>query len=113
MNNSLKQLPHKKHFHSKLIRSGLIAFCLITFSLLIGSFGYMYFFRISFVDGFYNASLILTGMGPVDPAPSNAAKIFASFYAIYSGVAFLTTAAVILAPVLHRFLHKFHLDIEE
>jgi hypothetical protein len=61
----------------------------------------------------YNASMILTGMGPVDKATNDAGKLFASFYAIYSGVAFLSCVAIILSPLVHRFLHKFRLDIEE
>lgn len=64
------------------------------------------------MDAIYNASMILTGMGPVNPAPNNAAKLFASYYAIYSGVAFLTGVAIIFSPVAHRFLHKFKLDVE-
>ena len=73
----------------------------------------MFFFKVGWVDGLYNASMILTGMGPVNAAPDNSAKIFASFYAIYSGVAFLTSVGVLFAPILHRFLHKFHLDVDE
>lgn len=114
MNGSkIKQLPHRKHFQSKLLRSSLIAFTILLFSLLIGTFGYMYWFQLPWVDGFYNASMILAGMGPVDTAMNDGGKLFASFYAIYSGVAFLSTAAVLMAPVLHRFLHKFRLDVEE
>lgn len=79
---------------------------------MLGVFGYRYYFNIGWVDAIYNASMILTGMGPVNPAPSDAAKLFASFYAIYSGVAFLTGVAIILSPVVHRFLHKFKLDVE-
>ncbi len=86
---------------------------IIAFSLAIGVWGYCYFFNLGWIDGLLNASMILTGMGPVDPAPNDAAKIFASFYALYSGVAFLTSVAVLFGPVLHRFMHKFHLDIEE
>lgn len=82
-------------------------------SLLIGVIGYMYYFDLNWIDALLNASMILTGMGPVNAATTNGAKIFASFYAIYSGVAFLTSVAVIFAPVLHRFLHRFHLDTEE
>lgn len=73
----------------------------------------MYFFNLGFVDGLYNASMILTGMGPVDKPLNNAGKVFASFYALYSGVAFLTSVAVLFSPIVHRFLHKFRLDIEE
>lgn len=86
---------------------------LILISLLIGISGYVYFYRLNWIDALLNASMILTGMGPVNIATTNGAKLFASFYAIYSGVAFLTSVAVIFAPVFHRFLHKFHLDLDE
>ena len=83
---------------------------ILAVSLLIGTAGYAYFGNLSALDGFYNASMILTGMGPVDPIISNQGKIFASFYALYSGIAFLTTVAVMLAPAIHRFLHLLHID---
>ena len=57
--------------------------------------------------------MILTGMGPVDPLHTDGAKLFATFYSLFSGVAFLTIVGVMLAPLVHRFLHRFHLDIEE
>jgi hypothetical protein len=111
--NGVKQLPKRKHFASKLLRYGFVSFSILFFSLLIGVLGYMYFFNLDWVDGLYNASMILTGMGPVDIAPDSRAKLFASFYAIYSGAAFLSCIAVLFAPIVHRFLHKFHLDIGE
>lgn len=114
MNRSnIKSLPHRKHFRNKFLKYLLAAVLFLIFSLFIGTVGYKYFFHLSWIDGFYNASLILTGMGPVDVPPGNVAKIFASLYAVYSGVAFLTTVALLFAPILHRFLHKFHLDIED
>ena len=73
----------------------------------------MEYFNLGWIDALLNASMILTGMGPVNEAQTNGAKLFASFYAIYSGVAFLTCVAVLFGPVLHRFLHRFHLDIED
>lgn len=85
---------------------------MLTFSLFIGMAGYHYYFELNWVDSLYNASMILTGMGPVDKALNDGGKIFASFYAIYSGVAFLTSVAIILSPVVHRFLHRFKLDVE-
>lgn len=109
----VKKLPHVKHFASALLRNIFAAFLVILFSLVMGTVGYMYFFKLGWVDGLYNASMILTGMGPVDKAISDSGKIFASIYAVYSGVAFLTSVAVLFAPVLHRFLHKFKLDVEE
>ena len=60
-----------------------------------------------------NASMILAGMGPVDPVKSTAAKLFATFYALYSGIAFLTMIAILMAPLLHRFLHQFHLEEQD
>lgn len=86
---------------------------MIVFSLGIGVVGYHHFFNIGWLDSLVNASMILTGMGPVDKAETDGAKIFSSIYAIYSGVAFLTSVAVIFSPVVHRFLHQFHLDLED
>lgn len=83
---------------------------LIGFSLFVGTVGYCHFGDMTLVDGFYNASMILTGMGPVTPLHTDAAKVFSSLYALFSGVAFLTTAAVLLAPGIHRFLHVLNLD---
>ena len=108
-----KKLPHQKHFFSKLFKSFMLGTLFLLFSLGIGVIGYHYFFNIPWLDSLVNASMILTGMGPIDRAETDAAKWFASLYAIYSGVAFLTSAAVILSPIVHRFLHKFHLDMEE
>jgi hypothetical protein len=62
------------------------------------------------VDSLLNASMILTGMGPVSPMPSDAAKVFASAYAVFSGVAFLTTFSILITPILHRILHRLHLN---
>ena len=62
------------------------------------------------VDALLNASMILTGMGPVSPLTSDAAKLFASAYAVFSGVAFLTTFSILIAPILHRILHRLHLN---
>ena len=62
------------------------------------------------IDAVLNASMILTGMGPVDPLRSTAGKLFATFYCLYSGIAFLTMMAVLLGPVIHRLMHKFHLE---
>lgn len=109
----MKKLPHRKAFANRLVRNVLAAAFILSFSLGIGMLGYSYFFHLTFIDSFYNACMILTGMGPVNVAPNDSAKIFAGFYAVYSGVAFLTSVAVILGPVVHRFLHQFRLDIED
>jgi hypothetical protein len=65
---------------------------------------------LGWVDSLLNASMILTGMGPVSLLPSDAAKLFASAYAVFSGVAFLTTFSILIAPILHRILHRLHLN---
>ena len=108
----VKRLHTQKHFVNKILRSAVAGIVLIGFSLFIGMVGYHYYFNLGWIDSLYNASMILTGMGPVDKAINNAGKIFASFYAIYSGVTFLTSVAVILSPIVHRFLHKFRIDVE-
>src|SRR2546422_8042271 len=100
-------LPREAYLR-RLARSALMAGSLIFGSLAIGIAGYRVFGGLDWIDALLNASMILTGMGPVDPMTSPGAKIFASFYALFSGVAFLTIVAVLLAPVVHRFLHRFH-----
>jgi hypothetical protein len=80
-------------------------------SLALGVVGYHVTAGLSWLDALVNASMILTGMGPVNSIGSVGGKLFESFYALFSGVAFLTIVAVLLAPAVHRFLHRFHLDL--
>src|SRR5512147_2295461 len=100
-------------FARRLTRNGLIGLVLLGFSLAIGMLGYHYLESLSWVDSLLNASMILGGMGPVAPLQTNAGKIFASFYAIYSGVILLASVGVLIAPIFHRFLHHFHLAEED
>jgi hypothetical protein len=79
----------------------------------IGTFGYHTAARLPWIDAFLNASMILGGMGPVDPLPTTSAKIFAAFYALFSGLVFIAIMGVILAPWLHRILHHLHVAEEE
>ena len=79
-------------------------------SLGIGMIGYSHFENMSWVDAYVNATMILSGMGPVATLQTNAGKIFAGCYALFSGLMFITVTGVILAPVAHRALHKFHLE---
>ena len=113
------KFEHKKQplatpakFRRRVLRHFVGGSFLIAFSLGIGTFGYCYFGEMPLVDGFYNASMILTGMGPGDMGDSDACKLFASFYALYSGIAFLAAVSVVVAPVLHRLLHALNLDNE-
>lgn len=112
-NHRIKRLPHTRHFAGKILKSMVVGTVVILVSLAIGVVGYHHYFKLGWVDSLYNASMILTGMGPVDKASDDTGKIFASCYAIYSGVAFLSSVAIIFSPVVHRFMHKFKLDVEE
>lgn len=102
-----------KEFSRRLWRSILAFSLLVVGALLIGATGYRYFAHIGWVDAILNASMILTGMGPVTVLTTTSAKLFASAYAIFSGVVFLAACGVVLAPLVHRFLHRFHIDLEE
>ena len=84
---------------------------LITVSLALGAAGYHRFAGLPWLESTLNAAMILTGMGPVDPLTTPAAKIFGIVYALFSGVAFLTMVAMLLAPAAHRLLHRFHLEL--
>jgi|SRR5579862_458253 len=102
-------LPSVRAFFSRIIRNLLIGFAIIAFSLGLGMFGYSYFEKMGLIDSFLNASMILSGMGPVSTLQTNAGKMFAGFYALFSGIVFLVVIAIIIAPIFHRFLHRFHL----
>jgi hypothetical protein len=104
------QLLPKRQFLLRQLKFAFLSVALIGFSIAIGTIGYSYFADLGWVDSFYNASMILTGMGPVNKLENDAAKLFASFYALFSGVAFLSTVAVLFAPSVHRLLHKMQLD---
>jgi len=95
-----------------VVAMGAVAASILLPSLGLGVLGYHIIGSLPWIDALLNASMILTGMGPVDPMHTVAGKLFASCYALFSGIAFITTAGVLLAPVVHRVLHKFHLEIE-
>jgi len=103
----------RAQFISRLLRYILIAFCIVGVSLGIGILGYRWFGDLPWIDALLNASFILTGMGPVDPMKTVSGKLFASGYAIFSGVAFLSTIGVLLTPLVHRFLHRFHVEMAD
>jgi hypothetical protein len=89
---------------------GCIAAGVTTAALGIGIFGYHWLGGLSWVDSFVNASMILGGMGPVDALKTSAAKIFAGFYALFSGLVFIGVSGVVMAPFVHRLLHRFHVE---
>ena len=89
-----------------------IAIGVILGSLLMGVLGYHFLEGLAWIDALVNAAMLLGGMGPVDALHSEAGKLFASFYALYSGIVFLVAVGIIFAPIFHRILHHFHLEIE-
>lgn len=103
-------LASPARFRRRLKRHIAYGSLLMVVSLAIGTAGYCFFGKMPVVDGIYNASMILTGMGPVSPMETAGGKLFASIYALYSGVAFLGAVTVTIAPVVHRFLHALHVD---
>jgi len=103
-------LPARK-FARRVVRYVCFAGLLVVGSLGFGVLGYHVWGGLAWLDALVNASMILTGMGPVDPITSVSGKLFTSLYALFSGVAFLTIVAVLFAPVAHRFLHRFHLEL--
>jgi len=105
-------LAPRKVFIRRMLRSVAMGIAFIMFSLCIGTLGYHVFEGLDWLQAALNAAMILTGMGPIDEIRTVGGKAFAIAYCIYSGVAFLTTVAVLLAPVVHRFLHRFHLEVE-
>ena len=98
----------RAQFTARMARHLAAALVFVAFSLFIGMAGYHYLERLSWLDAFVDASMILGGMGPVHPLDTPGGKLFAGLYALYSGLVFLVTAGVLLAPLLHRALHKFH-----
>lgn len=104
-----KLLPFPK-FLGRLGRTVFVALALVAVALSIGVLGYHAIAHLGWIDSMLNASMILTGMGPVDPMKTTGAKLFASAYALMSGVVFLTAAGIVFSPIFHRFLHRFHLE---
>jgi hypothetical protein len=107
-----RPLLSRREFAHRLLRNFALALGFVAFALALGTFGYHGFAGLEWIDAFLNASMILTGMGPVAQMSTTGAKLWASFYALFSGIAFLGTVTVVLAPVAHRFLHKFHIEDE-
>jgi len=113
------KLEHRKqkvvplpHFFLRLGRYTLFCLVLIALSVLIGTIGYKYFGQLSWLDSFYMSCMILTGMGPVAEMKTTTSKLFSSFYALYSGVAFLSVTAVFFAPIIHRILHILQVEVD-
>ena len=112
--NKKEQLASLKIFRKRIVTNFMLASLIILTSLVIGVIGYKITIpELDWYDSLLNASMILSGMGPMIDAKiilTNNAKLFASFYALFSGVVFLTTFGILIAPILHRFFHALHLE---
>ena len=100
-----RKVYYKRQFRNFLYMSFFLSIC-----LGIGIVGYHYTANIPWLDSLHNASMILSGMGPVVEIKTTSGKWFSSFYALFSGVAFITNISILLAPAIHRFFHKLHLQ---
>lgn len=99
-----------QQFIIRLVHSGFISLILIAFSLLIGMVGYHVLENLNWIDAFLNASMLLGGMGPVNTPNTYGGKLFAGLYALYCGLTVIFVTGVILAPIVHRILHRFHME---
>ena len=104
------QPDYNRRFYHRLLGALVLAGSVIAVSLLLGVLGYHFVAGFGWIDSLLNASMILSGMGPVKNLPSDAAKVFASCYALFSGVVFISATGILLAPMFHRVLHRFHLE---
>ena len=105
-----KPLASRRRFLHRLAWNVGLASMIIMGSLAVGVLGYRGFEGLSWIDSLLNASMILGAMGPVDPVRTTAGKLFASFYALYSGLVFVVVAGIVFAPAAHRLLHSFHVE---
>jgi hypothetical protein len=105
-------LSRREYLHRQL-KYALAAAALLVLSLAIGTIGYHVIVGAAWVDAVHAAAMILTGMGPAIPMESAGSKLFETAYALFSGVLFLTVSAMMLAPFVHRLLHRFHLEQED
>lgn len=99
-------------FYKRVARNFVVSISILVAGIMIGVIGYHYLAGASWIDAFHNASMLLSGMGPVITIESFQGKVFSSLYALFSGIVFVSTMGFILAPAIHRFFHKLHLDNE-
>ena len=97
-------------YYKRVLTNFLKTICILGLSLCIGIVGYKFLGPMSWIDALHNASMILSGMGPVVTIQTNAGKLFSSFYAIFSGVVFISSIGVLIAPSAHRFFHSMNLE---
>jgi len=105
-------LVSRRRFLLRQVRYTGISLAIVAGSLAFGVLGYHFLAGLPWIDALVNAAMLLGGMGPVDALHTPAGKLFASFFALYSGIVFLVAAGLLIAPVFHRFLHHFHVEVE-
>ena len=98
------------HFIRRLLAHFALAIILIFLSLALGIAGYEHYEHLSLTDAFLNAAMLLGGMGPVNPPATEGGKVFAGTYALFAGLIFLVVASIMIGPIAHRLLHRFHWD---
>ena len=105
-----KNKPPIQHrlFAKRVAVHAVIAIGLLLLSLAIGMAGYMHYEQLAWRDAFLNSAMLMGGMGPVDAPKTDDGKIFAGLYALYAGLVFIVTVGLVLAPIVHRIMHKFH-----
>jgi hypothetical protein len=111
--NKYQPLAPTHVFFGRIFRNLFMATLILAVCLLIGILGYHYIADINWIDSIHNASMILSGMGPVAEIKNVSGKLFSSAYALFSGVAFITNIGFILAPAAHRLFHSIHVDLDE
>jgi hypothetical protein len=105
---SQRLLP-RNLFYKRVLKNILLALSILCISMLIGITGFCTIANSSWIDALHNSAMLLSGMGPVlNDYPSTGAKLFSSFYALFSGIVFITNIGVVLAPVMHRIFHRLH-----
>ena len=107
-----KPLLPRKDFYRRLVHHAVLGIAVFAGSLAAGMIGYHTFEKMAWMDAFVNAAMILSGMGPLAILQTDGGKLFAGCYALFSGIALIAILGIIFAPVVHRFLHKFHLEDE-
>jgi len=111
--NRIRPPISRAAFVARVVRNAAVAFALTLASLAIGMAGYMYYEGLPWRDAYLNAAMLMGGMGPVDAPKTPGGKLFAGCYALYAGLVFLIVAGLLLAPVVHRILHRFHWEGKE
>ena len=97
-------------FRRRMVSAGLFSAVLVSLSLAVGMAGFHWLEALPWIDAFVSASMLLSGMGPIGELQTMGGKLFAGLYALYSGFVALISAGALAAPVLHRFLHRFHIE---